>query len=115
MLAEMQKVIDAEKSDLFDVLAYVAFARAPVSREDRAAVARRAIKATFDDRQQAFLDFVLSQYVRDGVDELEPDKLGPLINLKYGAIADGMAELGGPEKTRGAFVGFQKFLYRPDG
>jgi len=25
-LAEMQKIIDAEKSDLFDVLAYVAYA-----------------------------------------------------------------------------------------
>ena len=67
---------------------------------------------TFDDRQQAFLDFVLSQYVREGVDELELEKLAPLISLKYGAIADGMAELGGPEKTREAFVEFQRFLYR---
>ena len=90
MLGEMQKIIDAEKSDLFDVLAYIAFARAPVSREDRAASARSQIQATFNDKQQAFLDFVLSQYIREGVDELESEKLAPLINLKYGAIADGM-------------------------
>jgi hypothetical protein len=32
----MQKIIDAEKSDLFDVLAHVAYALAPVTREDRA-------------------------------------------------------------------------------
>jgi type I restriction enzyme, R subunit len=111
MLAEMQKIIDAEKSDLFDVLAYIAYARAPVSREDRAASARSQIQATFDERQQVFLEFVLLQYVREGVDELEPEKLAPLISLKYGAIADAMAELGGPGKIRGAFVGFQKYLY----
>ena len=34
-LAEMQKIIDAEKSDLFDVLAHVAYAL-PVSRPDAA-------------------------------------------------------------------------------
>jgi type I restriction enzyme R subunit len=111
MLAEMQKVIDAEKSDLFDVLTYIAFARPPVSREDRAASARSQIQTAFDEKQRGFLDFVLSQYVREGVDELDAEKLAPLISLKYGAIADGMAELGGPEKTRGAFVGFQKYLY----
>ena len=35
-LAEMQKIIDAEKSDLFDVLAHVAYALPPLTREERA-------------------------------------------------------------------------------
>jgi type I restriction enzyme R subunit len=35
-LAEMQKIIDAEKSDLFDVLAHVAYALEPLTREERA-------------------------------------------------------------------------------
>jgi type I restriction enzyme R subunit len=39
-LAEMQKIIDAEKSDLFDVLAHVAYALAPVTREERAVTAK---------------------------------------------------------------------------
>lgn len=112
MLAEMQKIMDADKSDLFDVLAYIAYALPIVSREARAASARGQIQVLFDDKQQGFLDFVLSQYVREGVDELGPEKLAPLISLKYGAIADGMAELGGPEKVRAAFVGFQQLLYR---
>lgn len=34
-LGEMQKIIDAENSDLFDVLAHVAFALQPISREER--------------------------------------------------------------------------------
>ena len=62
-------------------------------------------------KQQAFLDFVLSHYVSVGVDELDQEKLAPLLRLKYGAIADAVADLGGPERIRGAFVGFQKYLY----
>ncbi len=65
-LAEMQKIIDAEKSDLFDVLAYVAYALPPLSREERAARARVAIGKNFDSKQQAFLDFVLAHYVGVG-------------------------------------------------
>jgi type I restriction enzyme R subunit len=68
-LAEMQKIIEAENSDLFDVLAYVAFA-ATLSRAERAAAARRTA-AEFTDKQQAFVDFVLAQYVKQGVDELD--------------------------------------------
>ena len=111
MLGEMQKAIDAEKSDLFDVLAYIAYARQPRSREERAASAQARISGQFDSKQQAFLDFVLSQYVREGVDELDSEKLTALITLRYGAITDAIQELGNPDKIRGAFVGFQKFLY----
>ena len=34
-LAEIRRMIDAEKSDLFDVLAYIAFALAPITRQER--------------------------------------------------------------------------------
>ena len=111
MLGEMQKIIDAEKSDLFDVLAYIAFAKPPVAREARAETARGEIRSAFDDKQRGFLDFVLSQYIRDGVDELDQEKLSPLLSLKYGAIGDAIADLGDPEQIRQVFVGFQKYLY----
>ena len=51
-LAEMQKVIEAENSDLFDVLAYVSFAAPPVSRAERAAAAKAATGAEFTDKQR---------------------------------------------------------------
>jgi type I restriction enzyme, R subunit len=111
-LAEMQKAIDAADSDLFDVLAYVAFAAAPMSRALRADHAKAASAAQLTDKQQAFVAFVLAQYVKQGVDELDADKLSPLLKLKYNnAIADAFAELGQPEQVRGVFVGFQKHLY----
>ena len=40
-LAEMQKIIDAENSDIFDVLAHVAFALQPLTRQERAATAKQ--------------------------------------------------------------------------
>jgi type I restriction enzyme, R subunit len=112
-MAEMQRLIDAEKSDLFDVLAHVAYALPPLTREERAARARVAISTHFDSKQQVFIDFVLSHYVRVGVEELDREKLRPLLLLKYhNAIADAVADLGKPEEIGNVFSGFQKYLYQ---
>jgi type I restriction enzyme R subunit len=111
-LAEMQKIIDAEKSDLFDVLAHVAYALPPLSREERAAKAKVVISTHFNSKLQVFLDFVLSHYVDVGVEELGQDKLTPLLRLRYNnSIADAVADLGEPEEIGRAFGGFQKYLY----
>jgi len=112
-LAEMQKIIDAEKSDLFDVLAYVAYALPTLTREDRASRAKVAIGIHFNTKQQAFLDFVLAHYVGVGVDELAQEKLTPLLRLKYSnSISDAIKDLGIPEEITKVFVGFQKYLYQ---
>ena len=111
-LAEMQRIIAAEKSDLFDVLAYVAFTSPPLTREERATRARLAIGHRFSDKQQAFIDFVLAHYIRVGVEELDKQKLTPLLLLKYhDSIADAVADLGRPEEIGSVFSGFQKYLY----
>ena len=112
-LAEMQKIIDAEKSDLFDVLAHVAYAVAPMTREARATRARVYISTSFSNKQQEFLDFVLSHYVLVGVEELDLDKLTPLLRLKYhDSIPDAVADLGQADQIRNVFAGFQKYLYQ---
>jgi len=111
-LEEMQAIIDAEKSDLFDVLAHVAFARAPIERTIRANQARSAIRSEFSAKQQEFLDFVLGQYVAVGVGELSTEKLAPLLNLKYQhSIRDAVSDLGTPDSIAAAFSGFQRHLY----
>ena len=112
-MAEMQKIIDAERSDLFDVLAHVAYALPPLSREDRASKAKVEISHHFNSKQQVFLDFVLSHYVTVGVEELDQEKLTPLLRLKYhNSIADAVADLGKPEEIGQVFAGFQKYLYQ---
>jgi type I restriction enzyme R subunit len=112
-LAEMQKIIDAEKSDLFDVLAYVAYAMPPLTREERATRAKVIIDTRFNSKQRVFLDFVLSHYVNVGVDELDQEKLTPLLRLKYhNSIADALSDLGPPEDIGKMFSGFQQYLYQ---
>ena len=112
-LAEMQKIIDAEKSDLFDVLAFVAYALPPLTREERANKAKVIISTHFNTKQQVFLDFVLSHYVSVGVEELDQEKLALFLRLKYhDSISDALADLGKPEEIGHVFVGFQKYLYQ---
>src|SRR6266478_4918664 len=112
-MAEMQKIINAEKSDLFDVLAFVAYALPTLTREERATRAKVRIRAQFNDKQRTFLDFVLAHYVNEGVQELDREKLTPILRLKYNdSLADAVADLGRPEEIGIVFSGFQKYLYQ---
>ena len=109
----MRRIIDAEKSDLFDVLAHVACAPEPLTREDGAARAKAEISTHFNTKQQVFLDFVLSNYVSVGVRELDPDKLARLLRIRYqDSMADAVADLGKPDEIGRMFAGFQKYLYQ---
>jgi len=112
-MSEMQRIINAEKSDLFDVLAFVAYALPTLTRGERATRAKVRIRAQFSDKQQTFLDFVLAHYVKEGVQELDREKLTPLLRLKYNdSLADAVADLGKPEEIGTVFSGFQKYLYQ---
>jgi type I restriction enzyme R subunit len=110
-LETLQKLIDAEDSDLFDVLAYFSFAIQPISRNERVSEAKPLIFDGLEQNQKEFLEFVLANYIDKGVDELDEEKLPQLLNLKYHAIADAEKELGGVEKIRSNFFAFQKELY----
>ena len=56
------------------ILAHVAYALPPLTREERAIRAKVLISTRFNTRQQVFLDFMLSQYVKVGVEELDREK-----------------------------------------
>ncbi|MDR5901638.1 EcoAI/FtnUII family type I restriction enzme subunit R [Halomonas icarae] len=110
-LKEIGRLVDAENSDLFDVLAYIAFALPPLSREERVAAHRERLLSGYDYRQREFLGFVLGHYIQDGVGELAQDKLPRLIELKYHTPTEAIAELGSVEHIREVFIGFQERLY----
>ena len=94
-------MIDAEKSDLYDVLAYIAFAMAPITREERVHTHKAQIYSHYDDKLQTFLDFVLGEYVQQGVGELDVAKLPDLLALRHREVNDAARQLGGlPEFAR---------------
>jgi type I restriction enzyme R subunit len=110
-LRTLQKIIDAEKCDLFDVLEFIAYSAKPVTRETRVASAQKNIFAMLDGNQKDFLEFVLNRYIETGVEELEQEKLPDLLELKYHAVSDAAEHLGGVQKIRELFINFQKHLY----
>lgn len=111
ILTKIRELMDAEKSDLFDVLAYIAYASNPVTRESRAVSGRGKVISEYEGKLAAFLEFVLDAYVSDGIGELDRKKLPDLLELKYRSATEGAAELGGPEVVAKAFVSFQRHLY----
>jgi len=110
-LTNIQKLVNVEKSDLFDVLEYVSFAIKPSTIEERVAIAKPLIFSRLNNKQREFLDFVLSKYIESGVEELDQDKLPSLLELKYQSITDAAEELGGIDKIKETFIAFQEYLY----
>ena len=86
------------------------YALSPMTRVERAEHAKLIVDSRFNAAQSAFLDFVLSHYVAVGVEELGPDKLVPLLKLKYGdSIHDALDQVGKDVGT--VFSDFQQYLY----
>lgn len=110
-LENLQKVVDAENCDLFDVLTYLAYNTPMMTRQQRADSARASIFDDLTDKQKEFLDFVLSKYADRGVEELDEEKLPVLLNLKYHAIANAEQNLGDVDQIRSVFFKFQEDLY----
>ena len=109
-LEDLRHMIHAEDSDLYDVLAHVAFSTEPVKRSQRAEYAKSHF-GVYESKQRVFLDFVLKQYVQTGFTELDDAKLPDLLTLKYKAISDAKRELGNISSIRDTFIGFQEYLY----
>ncbi|TXS89073.1 DEAD/DEAH box helicase [Parahaliea maris] len=113
-LDSMKDLIDAKESDVYDVLAFVAYAAKTCTRKERVERAHPSLAVGYPDyKQREFIDFILERYLEDGVQELAAGKLISLIELKYNTISDAATELGPPSAIRETFVGFQRYLYEP--
>ncbi|NJN28932.1 MAG: DEAD/DEAH box helicase family protein [Cyclobacteriaceae bacterium] len=112
-LLTLQKLVDMEKSDLYDVLEYVFNGDyIAMTREARAKAAEATIFALLNDKQREFIAFVLSKYVDTGVDELDQEKLPILLTNKYQSLEDAKGILGDVANISRLFVEFQEHLYK---
>jgi type I restriction enzyme R subunit len=114
-LEAIQELIEAESSDLFDVLEYVKYSLKPITRKARAGMSRSILETELEAKQMEFVDFLVSQYVESGVGELEENKLETLLEIKYVDIFHAIKELGDGQvsSVRNLFLNFQKNLYLP--
>jgi type I restriction enzyme R subunit len=112
-LLTLQKLVDMEKSDLYDVLEYVFNGDyIAMTREARAKAAEATIFALLNDKQREFITFVLSKYIETGVDELDQEKLPILLTNKYQSLEDAKEILGDVANISRLFIEFQEHLYK---
>ncbi|MCK9488647.1 MAG: DEAD/DEAH box helicase family protein [Xanthomonadales bacterium] len=112
-LDDMRRLIDAPNSDIFDVLAYVRFELAPLTRSERARAARGSGLDGYEREMRSFLEYVLGAYELHGIGELAPGKVSDFLRIRYGGINDAKRMLGSVDQIRRAFVGIQGHLYAP--
>src|SRR5690606_33594879 len=75
-LVTLQKLVDMENSDLYDVFEYVFNGDyVAMTREARAKAAEATIFTLLNDKQKEFISFVLNKYIQTGVEELDQEKL----------------------------------------
>ncbi len=110
-LSKIQEMIEAENSDLFDVLEFISYARKPISRSERVSQAQSNIYTFLNERQRDFIGFVLRNYVQEGVEELDIGKLSATLTSKYGSVYEGQKQLGDVDEIKRVFVDFQQHLY----
>jgi type I restriction enzyme R subunit len=109
-LCKIRTLIDAENSDLLDVLEYIAFNVEPIERKVRAQRTTEYV-ASLTPEQQDFVNYIIALYIQEGVEELGSEKLPKIIGMKYGSVADGLSKLGSVDVARNAYLNLQKHLY----
>jgi type I restriction enzyme R subunit len=110
-LLKLQELINAENSDLFDVLEYIAYAKPTVSRAARVETSKDNIYNLLNEQQREFVSYVLRNYVNEGVDELDVGKLSTVLAAKYGSIHAAQEKLGTVSDIQKTFIDFQAHLY----
>ena len=110
VLKQIRALIDAENSDLLDVLEYIAYNIAPMERRERVRKVD-AYRHSLSTKEQEFVNYITDLYVRAGVEELAMEKLSAIIALKYGSVQDGVTQLGSIEVAKNTFLKVQQRLY----
>lgn len=115
-LLTLRRILCREDCDLYDILSYLAYHTTPLERAKRVEIVRRDYYIKQTQATQAFLDFLMDHYVRNGYHEFTTENLPKLINLMYGSIFDAMEKLKmTDQQIRDSYLDFQHQIYLPLG
>ena len=96
---------------MFDVLQYIAFAKPLITRAARVETNKDNIFNLLSKDEREFVNFVIDNYLKIGVEELDISKLSTLLTSKYGSIHSAQEILGDTTYIKNMFINFQKTLY----
>ena len=114
-LNDLKQIFDASNSDIYDVLAHLSFNMDIQTRDERVLSVENSdfVEKYHTDKAKDFIGFILERYRKDGVKELDEDKLGNLVDLSgLGSVREVARDFGGITEMRDEYFELQREIYR---
>lgn len=113
-LSELAAIFEAEDADIYDVLAHLSFNHEILTRSERVINVehRDFIERHHSTKARDFLEFILRRYERDGVGELDEEKLSSLIQLSSIDKEELKEAFGGLREIKEGYLELQREIYR---
>ena len=111
-IENLKKVVEAEKSDIFDILAYISYGNEIKNRTERSKIAKSILEKYKSPKAKDFLQFLLELYEREWIMNFKKDGLSSKIELFNRWLAREIAaEFGWVQELKQAYYDLQKGIY----
>jgi len=114
-LDDLKVIFEAENSDIYDILTHLSFNLNIKTRSERVFAVEHSdfIEKHHNEKAKEFIEFILERYKKDGVKELDEDKLGKLVDLSgLGSVREVANNFGGIVQMRDEYFELQREIYR---
>lgn len=111
-IENLKKIFEAEKSDIFDILAYISYGNKIKNRTERSKIAKSILEKYKSPKAKDFLQFLLELYEREWIMNFKKDGLSSKIELFNRWLAREIAaEFGWVQELKQAYYDLQKGIY----
>lgn len=111
-IENLKKIFEAEKSDIFDILAYISYGNEIKNRTERSKIAKSILEKYKNPKAKDFLQFLLELYEREWIMNFKKDGLSSKIELFNRWLAREIAaEFGWVQELKQAYYDLQKGIY----
>ena len=111
-IENLKKIFEAEKSDIFDILAYISYGNEIKNRTERSKIAKSILEKYKNPKAKDFLQFLLELYEREWIMNFKKDGLSSRIELFNRWLAREIAaEFGWVQELKQAYYDLQKGIY----
>jgi type I restriction enzyme R subunit len=114
-LNDLKVIFEAEDSDIYDILTHISFNLDIKTRSERVFAVEHSefIEKHHNEKAKEFIEFILERYKKDGVKELDEDKLGKLVDLSgLGSVREVANNFGGIPQMRDEYFELQREIYK---
>lgn len=111
-IENLKKIFEAEKSDIFDILAYISYGNEMKNRDERSKIAKSILEKYENPKAKDFLQFLLGLYEREWIMSFKKEGLSSKIELFNRWLAREIAaEFGWVQELKQAYYDLQKGIY----